>query len=29
MGRIVLQGVVAGYGSGDVLRGLDLEVEPA
>jgi branched-chain amino acid transport system ATP-binding protein len=29
MGRIVLQGVVAGYGFGDVLRGLDLEVEPA
>ena len=29
MGRIVLDGVVAGYGSGDVLRGLDLEVEPA
>ena len=28
-GRIVLQGVVAGYGFGDVLRGLDLEVEPA
>jgi branched-chain amino acid transport system ATP-binding protein len=29
MGRIVLDGVVAGYGFGDVLRGLDLEVEPA
>jgi branched-chain amino acid transport system ATP-binding protein len=28
MGRIVLDGVVAGYGFGDVLRGLDLEVEP-
>ena len=29
MGRVVLEGVVAGYGFGDVLRGLDLEVEPA
>jgi branched-chain amino acid transport system ATP-binding protein len=28
MSRIVLRGVVAGYGYGDVLRGLDLEVEP-
>ena len=28
MPRIVLRGVVAGYGYGDVLRGLDLEVEP-
>jgi len=26
--RITLQGVVAGYGYGDVLRGLDLDVEP-
>jgi branched-chain amino acid transport system ATP-binding protein len=29
MGRLVLERVVAGYGFGDVLRGLDLEVEPA
>ena len=28
MARIVLENVVAGYGYGDVLRGLDLEVEP-
>ena len=28
MPRIVLESVVAGYGYGDVLRGLDLEVEP-
>ena len=28
MGRIVLEDVVAGYGFGDVLRGIDLEVEP-
>jgi branched-chain amino acid transport system ATP-binding protein len=28
MARIVLEDVVAGYGYGDVLRGLDLEVEP-
>jgi branched-chain amino acid transport system ATP-binding protein len=28
-GRITLHGVVAGYGFGDVLRGLDLEAEPA
>jgi branched-chain amino acid transport system ATP-binding protein len=27
--RIVLRDVVAGYGFGDVLRGLDLDVEPA
>src|SRR3989442_15525863 len=28
MAQITLEGVVAGYGYGDVLRGLDLEVEP-
>ncbi|MGZ4382274.1 MAG: ABC transporter ATP-binding protein [Gaiellaceae bacterium] len=28
MTRITIEGVVAGYGYGDVLRGLDLEVEP-
>jgi branched-chain amino acid transport system ATP-binding protein len=28
MGRIVLRDVAAGYGFGDVLRGLDLDVEP-
>ena len=28
MARITLEGVVAGYGYGDVLRGLDLDVEP-
>ena len=26
--RIVLRDVVAGYGFGDVLRGIDLDVEP-
>ena len=28
MTRLVLSGVVAGYGQGDILRGVDLEVEP-
>ncbi len=27
-GRLELEGVVAGYGGGDVLQGVDLEVEP-
>ena len=28
MTRISIRGVVAGYGQGDILRGVDLEVEP-